>query len=226
MTKGKLLKVIGTVASWFFAIFFLLIGLGAFLGSDPTSGILLLIMGGILLPPLARFVNHRHFGKIKAAIFVICFILFGALLEPPPNQVQPIASPSPSPTQEISEPASPSPTKQAPLAPSPSPKPSPSPRPKALAPSPSPTPKPKPVAPPPSPVEKAVETSPSPPPAPAVVESPQSNCDSSYPDSDVCIPPPPPDLNCPDISYRNFTVQQPDPHGFDRDSDGIGCEKN
>lgn len=212
MTKGKLLKTIGTVASWFFAVFLLLIGFGAFIGSDPTSGILLLVMGGILLPPLARFVNYRHFGKVKAAIFVICFILFSALSQPPPNQVQPIASPSPSPS------------KQAPPTSSPSPKPSPSPRPKAQVPSLSPTPKPKPVAPPPSPVEKAVEPSPSSPPAPAVIESPQSNCDSSYPD--VCIPPPPPDLNCPDITYRNFTVQQPDPHGFDRDSDGIGCEKN
>jgi hypothetical protein len=50
-----------------------------------------------------------------------------------------------------------------------------------------------------------------------------SACDSSYPD--VCIPPPPPDLNCDDISARNFEVLPPDPHGFDgNDNDGIGCE--
>ena len=48
------------------------------------------------------------------------------------------------------------------------------------------------------------------------------NCDSSYPD--VCIPPYPPDLDCGDIPFRRFTVRQPDPHGFDADSDGIGCE--
>ena len=48
------------------------------------------------------------------------------------------------------------------------------------------------------------------------------NCHSSYPD--FCIPPPPPDLNCPDISQKNFTVLPPDPHGFDRDKDGVGCE--
>jgi plastocyanin len=48
-------------------------------------------------------------------------------------------------------------------------------------------------------------------------------CDPSYPD--VCIPPPPPNLNCGDISERRFTVLPPDPHGFDgRDNDGIGCE--
>ena len=46
-------------------------------------------------------------------------------------------------------------------------------------------------------------------------------CDPSYPT--VCIPPPPPDLNCPDINYRDFTVSGPDPHRFDADRDGIGC---
>lgn len=48
-------------------------------------------------------------------------------------------------------------------------------------------------------------------------------CDPSYPT--VCIPPPPPDLDCGDIPYRNFTVLSPDPHRFDRDGDGIGCEQ-
>jgi len=49
------------------------------------------------------------------------------------------------------------------------------------------------------------------------------NCDPSYPT--VCIPPPPPDLDCKDISYRNFTVIGSDPHRFDGDKDGIGCEQ-
>jgi len=48
------------------------------------------------------------------------------------------------------------------------------------------------------------------------------NCDPSYPD--FCIPPPPPDLDCGDISQKRFTVLQPDPHRFDGDKDGIGCE--
>lgn len=38
----------------------------------------------------------------------------------------------------------------------------------------------------------------------------KGNCDSHYPT--VCIPPPPPDLDCSDIPYRSFTVLQPDPH--------------
>jgi hypothetical protein len=48
------------------------------------------------------------------------------------------------------------------------------------------------------------------------------SCHPSYPG--VCIPPPPPDLDCKDISYRRFQVLPPDPHNFDGDSDGIGCE--
>jgi hypothetical protein len=52
------------------------------------------------------------------------------------------------------------------------------------------------------------------------------NCAASYPT--VCIPPPPPDLNCADIAYTNFRVRwdvpDPDPHHFDGNRDGIGCE--
>lgn len=48
-------------------------------------------------------------------------------------------------------------------------------------------------------------------------------CDPAYPT--VCIPSPPPDLDCGDISHRRFKVLPPDPHGFDRDRDGIGCER-
>ena len=47
-------------------------------------------------------------------------------------------------------------------------------------------------------------------------------CDPSYPD--VCIPPPPPDLDCADVGARGFRVTASDPHGFDGDGDGIGCE--
>lgn len=50
-----------------------------------------------------------------------------------------------------------------------------------------------------------------------------SNCDfTSYPD--FCIPIPPPNLNCDDVDGTDFTVFPPDPHGFDRDKDGEGCE--
>jgi micrococcal nuclease len=58
--------------------------------------------------------------------------------------------------------------------------------------------------------------------SPPVRGSEQSNCDPSYPT--VCIPPYPPDLDCKDIPYRRFQVDPPDPHNFDGDFDGLGCE--
>ena len=63
------------------------------------------------------------------------------------------------------------------------------------------------------------EPKPPPPPPPP---PPPRNCDPSYPT--VCIPPPPPDLDCDDIPYSNFTVRGRDPHGFDGEGDGVGCE--
>ena len=51
-------------------------------------------------------------------------------------------------------------------------------------------------------------------------------CHPSYPT--VCIPPPPPELVCADIAFRDFsvswTVPDPDPHHFDKSEDGIGCQ--
>jgi micrococcal nuclease len=49
------------------------------------------------------------------------------------------------------------------------------------------------------------------------------NCHPSYPT--VCIPPSPPGLDCPQIPYRRFAVVGSDPHRFDGDNDGIGCER-
>ena len=49
-----------------------------------------------------------------------------------------------------------------------------------------------------------------------------NSCHPSYPDD--CIPPAPPVLTCDDISARNFQVVGSDPHDFDGDNDGIGCE--
>lgn len=49
-------------------------------------------------------------------------------------------------------------------------------------------------------------------------------CEPSYPD--VCIPPASVagDLDCGDIPERRFRVLPPDPHRFDADKNGIGCE--
>ncbi len=53
-----------------------------------------------------------------------------------------------------------------------------------------------------------------------LAEGRRAACDPSYPD--VCIPPPPPDLDCRDIPYRRFRVLPPNPHGFDRDTEAKG----
>jgi hypothetical protein len=63
-----------------------------------------------------------------------------------------------------------------------------------------------------------------PPPPPPLPHG--GKCAASYPT--VCIPPPPPDLDCADIPFRNFRVRwdvvNPDPHGFDGNRDGVGCQ--
>ena len=57
---------------------------------------------------------------------------------------------------------------------------------------------------------------------------PGGNCDPHYPT--VCMPPSPPDFDCADLSFRGFQVLHtptpatPDPHSFDNNFDGIGCQ--
>jgi micrococcal nuclease len=73
----------------------------------------------------------------------------------------------------------------------------------------------------------ATPSEPPPPPPPGPPPAPPSgSCHASYPAA--CIPPPPPDLDCAQITFRRFHVRHdvpdPDPHGFDGDRDGVGCE--
>jgi uncharacterized protein YraI len=52
-----------------------------------------------------------------------------------------------------------------------------------------------------------------------------ADCDPSYPD--LCIPAGSADLNCDyvfGLGLSHITVYPPDPHGFDGNSDGVGCE--
>lgn len=66
-----------------------------------------------------------------------------------------------------------------------------------------------------------------PPPAPKPEPEPEpapagGNCAPGY---DPCLPPYPPDLNCSDVNGPiRVDHAHGDPHGFDRDKDGIGCE--
>lgn len=59
-------------------------------------------------------------------------------------------------------------------------------------------------------------------PRPFVDPKPGKGCDPSY--TGACKPPYPPDLDCTEISDQGFAVVGSDPHGFDADNDGIGCE--
>ncbi len=60
-----------------------------------------------------------------------------------------------------------------------------------------------------------------------VYGQPGHECDPSYPT--VCIPPPPPQINCADIApIKSFPVRRdvavPDPHHLDGNGDGIACQ--
>ena len=84
-----------------------------------------------------------------------------------------------------------------------------------------PAPQPVPVV--PVPAEPVPSLAPAPvEPVPLVDVGGGAGCDPSYPT--VCIPPSPPDLDCGDIADRRFTVLPPDPHRFDGNADGVGCE--
>lgn len=77
---------------------------------------------------------------------------------------------------------------------------------------------------PPAPAQPASAPTEAPYVPPTEVPAPAGNCDPSYPS--VCIPPRSQvgDLDCKDVGYRRFTVVPPDPHNFDGDYDGVGCE--
>jgi len=61
--------------------------------------------------------------------------------------------------------------------------------------------------------------------SPGVFLPPVVACDSSY--DGVCIPPAPPDLNCPEVAALGIplpvVVVGSDPHDLDPEGDGLGC---
>jgi micrococcal nuclease len=57
-------------------------------------------------------------------------------------------------------------------------------------------------------------------PEPVAALEPQGNCHPSY---TPCVPPPPPDLDCGDLSGP-IQVSGDDPHRLDGDGDGVACE--
>lgn len=69
------------------------------------------------------------------------------------------------------------------------------------------------TAPPAVPTEEAAASEPPPPPL-------STGCDPNY---TGCVPPYPPDVDCSDVG-ESVLVLGSDPHGLDRDDDGVGCE--
>lgn len=61
---------------------------------------------------------------------------------------------------------------------------------------------------------------PKPKPQPVAPAAPAGNCAEGY---SPCIPPYPPDLDCADVGGP-IAVTGSDPHGLDRDGDGVACE--
>lgn len=51
----------------------------------------------------------------------------------------------------------------------------------------------------------------------------KQNCDAAYPD--FCISQSLSNLKCQDVKQHNFKVLPPDPYNFDRNKDGVGCER-
>jgi len=80
---------------------------------------------------------------------------------------------------------------------------------------------PQPSAAPPTPSQPAPSVAPTATATPRPAADPRAGCDPSYPT--ICLPPPPPNLDCGQIPYRNFPVKKPDPHRFDNDNGGCGC---
>jgi len=163
-----------------------------------------LLIVSLIKPGLVNRITRKQLSRKQSSlglgtILIILFVLIG-VTAPPPSEKSGSKVKGETATQEV---ASPSPENS----PTPSASPSPSP---TSTPSPSPSP------------AKTVISSPSPT-TQSNSSSARSGCDLSYPT--VCIAPPPPDLDCKDVSYKGFKVLPPDPHNFDGNHDGVGCER-
>jgi len=75
---------VGLVLSWIFGILFALIGIVSVF-SEPISGIIMLAMAAVLLPPIVKLVDDKwkfHLsGGIKIIVIIIGFIIFGATVD-------------------------------------------------------------------------------------------------------------------------------------------------
>lgn len=101
-TPSKKISV-GLILSWIFGVLFALIGIVSVF-SEPIPGIVMLIMGAVLLPPVNKLVDEKwkfHLsGGIKAVVLIIGFIIFGSTVDtskqqsnqPPVQQEQSVST--------------------------------------------------------------------------------------------------------------------------------------
>ena len=197
---------------WALAAFFLLTGLAGLIGLNSPhrfAAIVFILWGVLLLPPTWQRYRLRDNVLGRLAIVLVSIFVVGSVA---PRPQTPVVQSSPAIVAAAS--VSPSPMIASSVLP---------PSPAAIVASSSPTPE---FSPEPSPSPSSIPApggsanAVSPSPSPVAIA--QSNCDPSYPD--FCIAPAPPDLDCKSVGRKNFTVLQPDPHKFDRDKDGVGCE--
>jgi len=82
-TSSKKITV-GLILSWIFGVLFVLTGI-IFVFSEPIPGIVMLIMGAVLLPPVNKLVDEKwkfHLsGGIKIVVIIIGFIIFGSTID-------------------------------------------------------------------------------------------------------------------------------------------------
>ncbi|MDF1518259.1 MAG: DUF308 domain-containing protein [Lutibacter sp.] len=74
----------GLILSWIFGILFALTGIISVF-SEPISGLIMLIMAAVLLPPIAKLIEQKSNIKltrtIKAIIIIVGLIIFGATVD-------------------------------------------------------------------------------------------------------------------------------------------------
>lgn len=87
-TSPNFIQKLGTISSWFFGVFFILIGFTSI--SDGLFGILMIILGMFLLPPITKLLEkktHKKFSGWRKPLIAICFFIFASILENP-NEIQ------------------------------------------------------------------------------------------------------------------------------------------
>ena len=82
-TPSKKITV-GLILSWIFGVLFALTGIISVF-SEPISGIVMLIMAAVLLPPVNKLVDKKwkiHLsGGVKIVVIIIGFIIFGSTID-------------------------------------------------------------------------------------------------------------------------------------------------